>query len=88
MRKALILAAMLVAAPLAASATENRPEPRAVNTEMAATSTRTEAVVTPIRAENRASADAEEMRQVGERGSFWWIVAVIVVAGVILAVVL
>ena len=41
-----------------------------------------------IEVEERVAADEAEAAQWPQRGSFWWLVAVVVVAGVILALVL
>jgi|GEM_PF-2748628 len=38
--------------------------------------------------ESRAAVDLRDDRQFAQRGSFWWLVGVVVVAGVILAVLL
>lgn len=47
-----------------------------------------ELILAPVAVEKRA-ADSDEIAQdMPQRGSFWWIVGAIVVAGVILAVVL
>ena len=47
-----------------------------------------ELVLTPVVVEERASATDEVAQDMPQRGSFWWVVGAIVVAGVILAVLL
>ena len=90
----LALLAVFVAAP-ALSATEALPMDD-LRTELApAVVAEVEAVpdagihLTEIQIEERAApADDAAAAQLGPRGSFWWVVGVIVVAGVILALVL
>lgn len=91
---ALSIAALLLAAPVL-GATETDPAEETVPDV-------TPSVVAPAEApppaqlhlqevalqESRAAADADAAAQLGPRGSFWWMVGVIVVAGIILAVVL
>lgn len=92
MRNSLALAVLLLGAPVAASAQEaamqltpaSAPAPA---TELAATTTATAPEVTaePVRAESRQDGAARAARdQFARRGSFWWMVGVIVVAGLIL----
>ncbi|MBV9773262.1 MAG: hypothetical protein JO040_04895, partial [Gemmatimonadetes bacterium] len=51
--------------------------------------TQVEITTEPVKAEARKSEHARASRdQFAQRGSFWWVVGVIVVAGVILAVIL
>ena len=88
----LSLLALLLTAP-ALSATEDRPTdpavPEAVPAVIAesAPGAGAEMHLTQINLEERsASSDDAAAAQLGPRGSFWWIVGVIVVAGVLLAV--
>ena len=91
---ALFAAVLLVALPApaaaqsfveAAPAASSVPAAPVPATEMVATaSSQQEKVQESARAESLARDD----RQLGPRGSFWWVVGVIVVAGVILAVLL
>lgn len=89
---ALLAAVLLVAAPAPASATPStEPAPAASATapsmEMVATSP---GQGVTVQASVRAESLAREMeeRQIAQRGSFWWLVGVIVIAGVLLAVLL
>lgn len=96
MRNVLALVVLLLAAPVAASAQEASLQPAPVSppapsTELVASTVANtpEAVAQPVRAEARKSGEATAARdQMPSRGSFWWLVGVIVVAGVILAVLL
>lgn len=87
-----LLALSLTATAL--SATEARPaddvRPEVVPTVVADAESRPEAAMnlTEVQLEERSTSSDAAAVQVGPRGSFWWVVAVIVVAGVILAVVL
>jgi hypothetical protein len=85
------LLALVVAAPLSAS--ENEPAPPeplpAVIEEPTAERPPVPAMnLQEIQVEERSAAPDAEVAQVPRRGSFWWLVGVIVVAGVILAVLL
>lgn len=92
-----VLIALAIATPLHAA--ENNPEvpnepEAAVVVETApaeaveAAPTAPEMQLDPVQVEQRASADEAVAAQLPNRGSFWWLVAVVVVAGVILAVLL
>lgn len=91
-RLILTLSALLLTAPVL-GATETRPaevavpEARISVVEKAAPQAAA-LQLTKVQVEKRATADDAAAAQLGPRGSFWWIVGVIVVAGVILAVVL
>lgn len=95
MRSILVLLALLLTAPFSALAQEahfsSAPQLRAPTTEVASSAApATQEVATqPIRAEAREEASREERRdQFARRGSFWWLVGVIVVAAVIVSVLL
>ena len=98
MRSILALVLILLVAPVAAARAENDPpekEPRAAIARTVADSAapaQPEMVVTEIELPSReaaiAEADAPATQDMPSRGSFWWLVGVIVVAGVILAVLL
>ena len=91
-RPALVLSALLLAAsPLAA--TETKPAVEAVPEARVAIEEKAEPAapeldLEKVEARETAPSETAAPAQLGERGSFWWIVGVIVVAGVILAVVL
>ena len=91
-RLILSLSVLLLSAP-ALSATETKPaevaapEARMSVVEKAAPEAAT-LKVAEVKAEKRAASDSAPAAQLGPRGGFWWIVGVIVVAGVILAVIL
>jgi hypothetical protein len=97
MRSVLVLVALLLAAPFAALAQEAHlstapaPQLRAPTTEAASSAAPVaqEVATEPIRAESREEAPREDRRdQFARRGSFWWLVGVIVVAAVIVSVLL
>lgn len=95
MRIVLAVVALLLAAPLSASAQaapySNDPQLRVPSTELApAAAPEAQPIATaPARAESRSEAPRDDRRdQIAQRGSFWWLVGVIVVAGVLLAVLL
>jgi hypothetical protein len=89
---ALLAAVLLAALPAPAAAQSfveaapvvSAPASPVPVTEVVATASQQEKVQESARAESLARDD----RQLGPRGGFWWIVGVIVVAGVILAVLL
>ena len=87
-----LLALLLTAAPL--SATEKKPAepyvPNVVQSEVAKPAPSPEASMhlSEIEVGERPAARDAAPAQLGPRGSFWWVVGVIVVAGVILAVLL
>ena len=91
-RPALLLSALLLAAsPL--GATETKPAVEAVPEARVAVEEKTppvapEVKITKAEAKETAPSETAAPAQLGERGSFWWIVGVIVVAAVILSVVL
>ena len=91
-RPALVLSALLLAAsPLVA--TETKPAIEAVPEAHVAVEEKTapvapEVKITKAEARETAPSETAAPAQLGERGGCWWIVGVIVVAGVILAVVL
>lgn len=90
MRIVLVFAALLLAAPLSATSGGSGPaEPRAPSTELASTSAPAalELAVAPAESRRTSSAEARRDQTWPQRGSFWWMVGVIVVAGVILMVV-
>ncbi|HEX2091116.1 MAG TPA: hypothetical protein VHG28_01895 [Longimicrobiaceae bacterium] len=95
MRTILALVVVLLAAPLGAAAQEYaQPQaplaPRAPVTELVATApVEAQVVQEPVRAEAREAREEVAKRdQFAQRGSFWWLVGVIVIAGVLLAVLL
>ena len=87
-----LLALFLTVLP--AEATENRPAgdlvPEVVPSVVVEAAPNTGAAMhlTEISVEERAGSNDAAAAQLGPRGGFWWIVGVIVVAGVILAVIL
>lgn len=93
----LSLLAVLLAAP-ALSATENDPAADlvpAVEAEVVPSMTAESAPdadgalqLTEVTLEERAASDDAAAAQLGPRGGFWWLVGVVVVAGVILAILL
>ena len=88
-----LLALCLAAPALSASATEPAAEPSAelAPAVVAESPPAADAAMnlTEITVEERAAAaDESAAAQLGPRGSFWWVVGVIVVAGVILAILL
>lgn len=93
MRIVLALLMVFLVAPLAAAqslaptAQEPAPVPAVVVPAVKAHAAEAASIV-EIPAEARAAAEAQAVDPMPSRGSFWWIVAVIVVAGVILAVLL
>lgn len=95
MRSILVLAALLLAAPFSVLAQEahfsTAPQLRAPTTEMASSTAPAEQEVAtqPVRAESREEARREDRRdQFAQRGSFWWLVGVIVVAAILITVIL
>lgn len=93
MRLALTLALSLLVAPAARADTDEparAPEPRAEVVAPAAPAAPEmkleEVEVSAVR--KSAPAEGAAVEQLPARGSFWWLVGVVVVAGVILAVVL
>jgi hypothetical protein len=92
-RWTLYLLASFLTAP-ALSATEVKPSDVSVPEVVPSVATkaepspRSELQVTRVAVEERAPAREANAAQFPARGSFWWLVGVIVVAGVILAVVL
>ncbi|HEX2189595.1 MAG TPA: hypothetical protein VHG51_11885 [Longimicrobiaceae bacterium] len=93
---ALLAAVLLAALPAPAAAFESTdpapaaaaPSAPAPATELAATApAQGETVRESARAES-LTRELREERQIAQRGSFWWLVGVIVVAGVLLAVLL
>lgn len=95
MRAVLVFALLLFIAP-ALSATETDPAPRAdaVAAVEAAVVDHAPGAPAPdlqkVDVERRAVSDASEAaaQDMPRRGSFWWLVGVIVVAGILLAVLL
>jgi hypothetical protein len=92
MRFVIAFVLVLFAAPLAAETEKDdrKPEDReqvepTIVTHAAETP---ELVLTPVVVEERAATDDGVAQDMPQRGSFWWIVGAIVVAGVILAVLL
>lgn len=92
MRSAIAIVLVMLAAPIAgATEKENvKPErPERVEPVLAEQATEApELILTPIVAEERSTADDAVVQDMPQRGSFWWVVGAIVVAGVILAVLL
>lgn len=91
---AVVLLAALPAPAAAQSFAEAAPAvssapaaPVPVTDVVATTPAQQEKVQESARAENLAR-DVRDDRQLAQRGSFWWLVGVIVVAGVLLAVLL
>ena len=85
--------ALAAAAPLHASAgpalEEPRTEPDLAEPAMTAPPpAEPEMRLEAVQVEERAAPDEADAAQWPQRGSFWWLVGVIVVAGVILAVLL
>lgn len=91
MRIALLLVVLLMSAPAAFAQAGPSPDaaPAAV-TQLTAEEAPAAAqeVAEPQRAEERRTEKNEAREQIAQRGSFWWLVGVIVVAGVLLAVLL
>lgn len=92
MRFVIALVLVLFAAPIA-GATEKedtRPEDRdrAEPTVVTQATEAPELILTPVVVEERAAPDDGIVQDMPQRGSFWWVVGAIVVAGVILAVLL
>ena len=93
MRVVIALLLLLVAAPMARaeSTTPDQPlqpeavQPAVVPSALAPSMSLKEVKVPEVRAVQATVASTQEMPR---RGSFWWLVGVIVVAGIILAVVL
>lgn len=91
---ALLAAVLLVALP--APGTAHATEPVSTAPAASAPAPATEMVATSpaqgvkVQESVRAESLAREMeeRQIAQRGSFWWLVGVIVVAGILLAVLL
>lgn len=88
----LSLLALLLTAP-ALSATEKAPAPIAPEfvpsvVADAAPSVLADMHLTEVAIEERSAASDAAAAQLGPRGGFWWLVGVVVVAGVILAVLL
>jgi hypothetical protein len=83
----LLLAAPALSASEPASAPAALPEARLSVTEKA-TPDVPAVRLAKVKADERVSTDKATATQLGPRGGFWWMVGVIVVAGVILAVVL
>ena len=94
MRTILALVAVLLAAPLSGAAQEFTQvpplAPRAPVTEMVSTApAEAQLVQEPVRDEAHETRTAPARRdQFAQRGSFWWLVGVIVVAAVLIAVLL
>lgn len=93
MRLVIAFALVLLAAPVAAAAETEDDKARDAEkvqpsvTEMA-TDTEAEMQLAPVVIEDRAPAEEAAVQEMPRRGSFWWIVGAIVVAGLILAVIL
>ena len=97
MRSVLALVLILLAAPVATARAENDPPEKEPRAAIAQTVVESEAPEQPEiqlaevelpSHEESAPADAPATQDMPSRGSFWWLVGVIVVAGVILAVLL
>ncbi|HEX7241299.1 MAG TPA: hypothetical protein VF263_13575 [Longimicrobiaceae bacterium] len=95
MRKVLALVALLLAAPAGAAAQESLQPSTPIPTRtpvarvLEAAPVEASLATQPVKAEARETAEARESRdQFAQRGSFWWLVGVIVIAGVLLAVLL
>jgi hypothetical protein len=95
MRIMLATVALLLAAPLSALAQQahlsTAPQLRAPTMEVSSTAAPAaqEVATEPIRAQSRAEAPLDDRSdQFARRGSFWWLVGVIVVAAVIISVLL
>lgn len=92
MRGVIAIALVLFAAPVAAASEVREKEPAedekivAEITEQAPAEP--EIILAPIDMERRTAADESAVQEMPARGSFWWVVGAIVVAGIILAVVL
>lgn len=88
----LLFAAFLAASTLSATepTTTDNPDVKVVPSVVADGATGSGAAMhlQRIDLEQRAASDDAAPAQLGPRGGFWWMVGVIVVAGVILAVVL
>lgn len=90
MRAILALALLLVAAPVL-SATEPDPAPRSDVTAVVDAAPEAPAPsLETMEVERRATENASDaaVQDMPARGSFWWLVGVIVVAGVLLALLL
>ena len=95
MKIKLALVLLLLAAPAGLRAEDTRPGERAVQPEVVRTldsadaPAQPEMILTEMKVAERAvSSDAAVAQDMPQRGSFWWLVGVIVVAGVILYLVL
>lgn len=93
MRGVIALALALSAAPIAAAAAEPEDRPARDDEKVQPTITEhapqaPEMQLAPIVIEKRAPVEDSAVQEMPARGSFWWIVGAIVVAGIILAVVL
>lgn len=92
MRLVIALVLVMIAAPIAGATEKDdaRPEsPERVEPALAEQATETpELILTPVVVEERAAPDEAVVQDMPQRGSFWWVVGAIVVAGVILAVLL
>ena len=92
MRSVIALVLVMIAAPIAGATEKEEIVPEnAERVEPALAEQATESpqlILTPVVVEERAAADEAAVQDMPRRGSFWWVVGAIVVAGVILAVLL
>ena len=96
MRSALALVLILLATSVATARAENDPPEKELRASVVQTGADSVAPAQPevqlreveIPSREAAAADAPATQDMPSRGSFWWLVGVIVVAGVILAVLL
>lgn len=92
MRFVIALVLVLFAAPIAGATekedTRSEDRERVEPTIVTQTAEAPELILTPVVVEERATTDDGMVQDMPRRGSFWWVVGAIVVAGVILAVLL
>lgn len=93
MRLVIAFALVLLTAPIAAATETDDDKARDAekvqpSVTQVATDTEADMQLAPIVVEDRAPAEEAAVQEMPRRGSFWWIVGAIVVAGIILAVIL
>jgi cytochrome c-type biogenesis protein CcmH/NrfG len=92
MRVAIAFVLLLLAAPLASATEPSNPDRAAddkpVNTEIVQAEADQPLQLESVQVEQSEVAEDGVAQDMPQRGSFWWIVGAIVVAGVILALVL
>lgn len=95
MRLALALVLLLLVAPLAHAEDTDRPNPNQPEVQLVQPSAgemvapAADLKLDPVQMQQQRSSEASDaVQEMPQRGSFWWIVGAIVVAGIILALVL